>query len=274
MYHPWGAFCGHENRLQLLADVIVAQLQDFPQVGQKWFSERQAPSFAQVLFENSDFQGFGIWPLVSRGQIIGALVVARTGPEAGRLSEDMSVALLDVCATQISLTLDLILACRIAEKNSQQDLLTGLLNRRGIEARLSRFVEQTQSAGKQVVFGLIDINELKAINDTHGHPVGDKALREVASVMRRNVRSNDLVARFGGDEFCVVMEADKSDVVHVMERIRQTVQSQSGYAVSVGGAIWGLDGDCLEKCYEVADVRLYECKRFTKGISPKITVDE
>lgn len=268
MYHPWGEFNGRETQLQLLADVIADQLKDFPQLGQRWFPETQAPSFAKILFGNSGFGEYVIWPLVSNEQIIGALVVARTHPVSERPSNDMSIALLDVCATQISLVLDLILACRIVEQISQQDVLTGLLNRRGIESRVSKFVEKIKSAGKHVVFGLIDINDLKFVNDTHSHPVGDKALREVAEAIRRNVRSNDLVARFGGDEFCVVIEADKSDAVKVMERIKQTVQLQSGHSVSVGGAIWGLDGDSLEQCYEVADMRLYDCKRYTKSISP------
>ncbi|WP_054969787.1 GGDEF domain-containing protein [Alicyclobacillus ferrooxydans] len=268
VYHPWGEFDGRETQLQLLADVVVDQLQDFPQLGQRWFPETQAPSFAKILFGNSGFGEYGLWPLVSKGQVTGALVVARTHPMLESLSNDMRTALLDVCATQISLVLDLILACRIVEQISQQDVLTGLLNRRGIESRVLKFVEKIQSAGKHVVFGLIDIDELKAVNDTHGHPVGDQALREVAEAIRSNVRSNDLVARFGGDEFCVVIEADKSDGVQVMERIRQSVQFQSGHSVSVGGAIWGLDGDSLEQCYEVADMRLYDCKRYTKSISP------
>lgn len=267
-YQPWGVLMGHQKQLQLHVDDIVAELQASPSIGQRWFSDSEFPAFTNTLFGNLRLHGFGLWPLVSRGQLIGAFVAARTRFTSAIPSSDMTTSLLDVCVTQMSLALDLLLTCRIAEQKGQEDPLTGLLNRRGIEARLSKFVERIHGAGKHVVFGLIDINELKTINDTRGHPVGDQALCEVADVIRRNLRSNDLVARFGGDEFCVVTEADKSDVVQVMERIKRSVQLQSGYSVSVGGAIWGRDGGTLEQCYEIADVRLYECKRYMKGISP------
>ena len=79
------------------------------------------------------------------------------------------------------------------------------------------------------------------------------------------MRVGDLVARFGGDEFAVLMQYDQADAFAARERIQRAVEEQSdGLSVSVGGAVWGLEGDSLEQCYAIADEQLYECKRLAK----------
>ncbi|QSO54879.1 GGDEF domain-containing protein [Alicyclobacillus curvatus] len=106
---------------------------------------------------------------------------------------------------------------------------------------------------------------MKQVNDTEGHPSRDNALRQIAGIISRNVRVGDLVARFGGDEFAVLMQYDQADAFAARERIQRAVEEQSdGLSVSVGGAVWGLEGDSLEQCYAIADEQLYECKRLAK----------
>lgn len=109
------------------------------------------------------------------------------------------------------------------------------------------------------------MDNLKQVNDKHGRPTGDNALRQVAEIISRTVRLSDVVARFGGDEFAILMQCDGADTSTAIERIRRAVEEQSdGLSVSVGCAVWGIEGGSLEQCYAIADERLYECKRLAK----------
>ncbi|KPV43153.1 GGDEF domain-containing protein [Alicyclobacillus ferrooxydans] len=261
VYAPWGVFANREEQLQRLVNKAFDWIDLLNPLMERWILFEDMPTVIQQVWCGFGVLEVGIWPLVSREQMIGAIVVARTKP-SHRVSVMTKTALMDSCAAQISLALDLILTGRIAEEASQRDLLTGLLNRRGLEAKLPQLVQECENC---LVFGLIDLNDLKEVNDTRGHPVGDNALRQVADIISRNVRAGDIVARFGGDEFVVVLQSDRPDANTAMERIRQAVEEQSdGLSVSVGGAVWGADGATLERCYEVADERLYECKRLAK----------
>jgi len=266
VYTPWGVFAEDGEQLQLLLDIAMTKLETLNPMMERWVLAEDIPApELQQAWAKYGMLEVGIWPLVSREQMIGAIVVARTLPLSRRLTIEAGTEVLDACAAQISLALDFILTGRIAEEASQRDLLTGLLNRRGLEARLSQLVQEASNAGNHLVFGLVDLDDLKAVNDTKGHPTGDQALRQVADIISSNVHVNDLVARFGGDEFAVILQTEKPDAESAMQRIQQAVEQQSeGHSISVGGAIWGIDGETLEQCYQVADERLYECKRLTK----------
>ena len=268
VYVPWGAFANAGEQLQrFVDDFVVHRLYSLDSVMERWALIEDLPPNLFEQLRSYRLLEFGIWPLISREQMNGVIVVARTEAAAQRLAPTTRQALLDACSAQVSLALDLIMTGRIAEEASQRDLLTGLLNRRGIEAKLPQVITEASAAGSYSVFGLIDLNDLKSINDTRGHPAGDEALRQVADIITRNVRSNDLVARFGGDEFVVVLRVEKPDAESFMTRIQEAVERESdGYTASVGGAVWGKDGDTLEQCYEVADSRLYICKRSAKSI--------
>src|SRR6185312_14656570 len=88
---------------------------------------------------------------------------------------------------------------------SQTDALTGLLNRRGFEARLKEAVTSARVTGEGGALLYVDLDNFKQINDRHGHAQGDAALRAAAELLRRSVRAGDLVARLGGDEFAAWM---------------------------------------------------------------------
>jgi two-component system cell cycle response regulator len=104
------------------------------------------------------------------------------------------------------------------------DSLTGLYNRRYLDAHLAGQLGRTARTGKPLGVLLIDIDRFKAINDSHGHDVGDQVLREVSRRVAAHVRSFDTVARYGGEEFVVVMpDADSGAAMTVAERLRGTL---------------------------------------------------
>jgi diguanylate cyclase (GGDEF)-like protein len=173
---------------------------------------------------------------------------------------------MDVCAAQISLALDFLLAVQTADKASQQDALTGLFNRRGLEARLPQLLQECERSGAHLVLGLMDVDDLKRVDDHYGHWAGDATLRTIADLLSRTIRSGDLVARLGGDEFAVVLQTDKPDAYAAMRRIQEAIDRTSdNLSVSMGGAVWRTDGNSLEPCFKVADARLYEHKRCKKN---------
>lgn len=266
VYLPWGVFSQDVPAIEDLVDRMIAKREVLNRFMERWSSFEELSVRVQQLWSDYDLTEFGIWPIISRELQIGAIVVARTRASSNRLTMDTRLTLLDVCAAQIALAVDLIWTRRVAEEASQRDLLTGLFNRRGLNSAWPKIIHQARSAGKSVIIGLVDVNNLKRVNDTKGHPAGDQLLREVADILQASVRSDDLVARIGGDEFAVILKTNHSDSEGAMNAL-QTSLTSVGHSVSVGGAMWGPDGESWDACYHAADARLYACKRKSKSKS-------
>lgn len=146
------------------------------------------------------------------------------------------------------------------------DPLTGLLNRRGLNERLNEEVSRAEREGSH--FGLlwVDIDQFKEINDFFGHSVGDDALKKVGERISAGVRPYDCAARWGGDEFLILLAPCDLDTLAVLgERIRSSIESRlelpqdTGVTVSVGGCLAG-PGDPLTRILQRADQALYAAK--------------
>jgi diguanylate cyclase (GGDEF)-like protein len=146
---------------------------------------------------------------------------------------------------------------------SREDPLTGLVNRRVFEQRLEHSLDGRGC--RQFGLMLCDLDSFKSVNDDHGHPVGDQVLREAAAALRATVRSNDVVARVGGDEFAVVVdEADDHTMSALAERLRLELRRASGelglsgydLEASIGWAIYTGDGGSGRDLVALADEAL------------------
>lgn len=150
------------------------------------------------------------------------------------------------------------------------DDLTGLLNRRAMLDRMQLEQRRSLRSGSPLLIAQLDIDHFKVVNDTHGHAAGDLVLQSFADTVRRNVRDTDVLARWGGEEFVLLLcDTPAADAVALMERLRQAVQAmqvpvpQSGGPITVTVSI-GLarhtPADPLAGTLERADRALYAAK--------------
>ncbi len=151
------------------------------------------------------------------------------------------------------------------------DALTGLYNRRYFERHLSIMLDKAREQGRDMAVMLIDMDFFKAVNDTHGHDIGDAVLREFAQRLRRNIRGVDLACRFGGEEFVVLMpDTDFQQAQGVAERVRAAVSERSfevgggrnlAITISIGLALNEAATDTPDLILKRADIALYRAKR-------------
>lgn len=158
-----------------------------------------------------------------------------------------------------------------AEMMSYTDALTGLSNQRYMYKRLEEEVNRARRYNRPLAFIIFDIDELKSINDNYGHQAGDTLLRQVGLALKKSIRAIDIVARYGGDEFCVVMpESDEETCVKFMQRILDTIASTKidldrgtppiYCTVSMGGALFPLHAKEPDKLVYAADMALLSAK--------------
>jgi diguanylate cyclase (GGDEF)-like protein len=177
-----------------------------------------------------------------------------------------------VLALVFHATLTALLVSRLVAElshRSRHDALTGLLNRRAMDEALAAQLQRSLRNGEAFTVMMIDIAHFKAINDRHGHGVGDGALRHLATLLRAAVREVDRVARYGGEEFVVLLpDVSLADAQPLAERLREQVASH-GHAqgtlalaltVSIGVAEWRPGHDDLLQLLARADAALYRAK--------------
>jgi diguanylate cyclase (GGDEF)-like protein len=233
---------GRPARPQEIADRIAGRVQDVYGLGQVMAA-----------------------PLAVGEAAVGAIVVSR---RVGATWQDSTRRILNGAAVEASAALARAVSHRDAEARASTDSLTGLPNRRYFDEFVG-LLSQRRRAGDAVGILMVDIDRFKALNDTYGHPTGDAVLRGVAAAIVSAVREDDVPARFGGEEFVVLLRNSAPGVaVEVGERIRAAVRALDltelgvpPVSVSVGVAVATRPDDTVEDLLAVADQNLYSAKR-------------
>jgi len=202
-----------------------------------------------------------------QNELVGALALYHVTPGCYTVDE---CRLLDMVARQAGPVLAHALQLSRAQEEALTDALTGLPNTRFLWMHLTQELARAARQASRLALLLIDVDNFKRVNDDEGHPVGDLALRELASVLRQSVRPYDVCARYGGDEFVIMMPECGRDEAE--ERLRD-LQAQIGrhvvrladgrtfhLAVSIGAAVFPRDGDSSEALLAAADARMYQDK--------------
>ena len=154
------------------------------------------------------------------------------------------------------------------EQMARMDELTGLFNRRHLDAALAAELARARQDGAPLGVLMLDLDHFKAFNDRFGHPEGDAHLKAVANLLRGHVRPTDTVARYGGEEFMVLLPGSPpEESVRIAERIRRRLgELRTGPVDAVtsgsfGLATWPEDGETATELIAAADAALYEAKR-------------
>lgn len=206
-------------------------------------------------------------PLTVDRSTVGILYLNEFKKRAIR-AEDISLfSLLSIYA---ALTIDRVRSIEKLLHQSQTDSLTGLLNHRGLMAQANS--EQQRAVRHNSIFSIVmlDVDDFKGYNDSFGHLEGNRALKELAHLLRCRARASDLVGRFGGEEFCIVApELDKmqarSFTKRLVSRVAKHEFGSRRITISAGLATYLEDGESLVDLIKVADRRLYKAKKQGKN---------
>jgi diguanylate cyclase (GGDEF)-like protein len=158
------------------------------------------------------------------------------------------------------------------EHLATRDPLTGVLNRRAFMQAVEPLFAAASRGESSIGFLLLDIDHFKAVNDSHGHAIGDRVIQEVARKMQQSARGADLVCRYGGEEFCMVVAGiDKRGLAAFAERMRRRVEAECGpsvreieglrVTVSIGIEVFAGGTGSVESLIDHADQALYRAKR-------------
>ncbi len=205
-------------------------------------------------------------PLIVRNRLIGVLAVDSRQP-AHFTADHVRVA--TAFADQVAIAIENARLYEDVQKLSMTDPLTGLHNRRGLFEVGRRELERARRFDHALSLLMLDLDRFKAINDTHGHGVGDEVLAEIAQRCKRTVREVDILSRYGGEEFVALLpETGLTDAQRIADRLRNAVERQPivteagslSVTVSVGVAALRPSFAALDELLDAADTALYAAK--------------
>ncbi|MBW1832162.1 MAG: diguanylate cyclase, partial [Deltaproteobacteria bacterium] len=224
----------------------------------------------QVLFTKKAklkaMESLLVLPLVAREEPIGTLIVAAKAPGAFGTSARET---LQALANQLAVAMANARSVRLLEELATTDGLTGCLNKRALLDHMEQKLMAAQRFGRKLSLIVTDLDHFKAVNDTYGHAAGDRVLKELGEVLRRVKRETDIVARFGGEEFCVLCEeTDVRGAQLLAERVREELEKTEvltelgplKVTASLGVATFPDHASTAADLFVQGDKALYEAK--------------
>lgn len=241
----------------------------FPMVVNDIEKDRRTASPNRPRFKTKSFISV---PLKIKDRTVGVLNLSDKADQGIFTENDLNM--LTSFTTQISIILERAASLERAdmlEKLAATDALTGLYNRRYLDERLDEELSRSTRHSLNFSLMLIDLDNFKIYNDQCGHIAGDNALKKVASLLRSSARDIDIVARFGGEEFMVLLpDTGKKEATFVAERIRKAIESHpfpreaslpgGKLTTSIGVSTFPDDGDFPSSLVNAADIALYQAK--------------
>jgi diguanylate cyclase (GGDEF)-like protein len=208
------------------------------------------------------------FPLKFGDQVVGVMNIGHKTPNA--FSENQ-LRILRLLSSHAAIGIINARLHMLVGKQARTDPLTGLYNRRMFNHAIREEIRRSERYHHVFCLGMLDLNQFKKVNDQFGHPIGDTILKKVADCFADNIRKTDFLARYGGDEFALIMpETGLIDAQVLSKRLQESIsssdfnlppQAQVQITASIGIATFPQDGTDIESLVAAADRALYRDKR-------------
>lgn len=231
-----------------------------------------SPDFLHYKGIRTDVRSFMCVPLVSKGKNVGVLMLNH--PEPNAFEPDL-LPMMRVLASYLAIAIENAEMFRLVKSLAEKDSLTLLYNHGAFHEKLAIELERANRYIRPVAVIMLDLDHFKEINDRYGHTTGDRVLSLVAGVLGAHLRKTDIAARYGGDEFAVILpETDLSSAAVIAERIAEGISSVRldigrgsviSFTASIGYASCGHDAPGRGEILDTADRLMFESKRRGPG---------
>lgn len=214
-----------------------------------------------------DLRSLALYPMTEGGRAIGVLCVSARGERVHFPAAEVEA--MRTIAMQAAIVIEHLRLQEQVREQAIRDGLTGLHNHRYLKERLEQEVKRSRRTNRPLSIALFDIDDFKRLNDGHGHIAGDVALRRVAAALRRALRAEDVLGRYGGDEFLVLLpETGTAATENLCHRLLAEIAQSSATSgdemaltASLGIATMPADGETPDALLAAADAAMYAAKR-------------